>query len=102
MTVHVAKRVFRIEAEAIAGLIDRLDERFDQVVEMLFQCKGRVAVTGLGKSGLIGRKIAATFSSTGTPAFFLHAGDALHGDLGVLTRGDILVAISSSGETEEL
>jgi arabinose-5-phosphate isomerase len=102
MTVHVAKRVFRIEAEAIAGLIDRLDGRFDQVVEMLFQCKGRVAVTGLGKSGLIGRKIAATFSSTGTPAFFLHAGDALHGDLGVLTRGDILVAISSSGETEEL
>lgn len=102
MTVHVAKRVFRIESEAIAGLIDRLDERFDQVVEMLFHCKGRVAVTGLGKSGLIGRKIAATFSSTGTPAFFLHAGDALHGDLGVLTTGDILVALSSSGETEEL
>jgi arabinose-5-phosphate isomerase len=102
MTVDVAKRVFRIESEAIAGLIDRLDDRFDQVVEMLFACKGRVAVTGLGKSGLIGRKVAATFSSTGTPAFFLHASEALHGDLGVLATGDVLLAISSSGETEEL
>jgi arabinose-5-phosphate isomerase len=94
--------VLRIEADAIAGLIDRLDSRFEQAVELLFACKGRVAVTGLGKSGLIGRKIAATFSSTGTPAFFLHASEALHGDLGVLATGDVLVAISSSGETEEL
>jgi arabinose-5-phosphate isomerase len=102
MSLDTAKRVLRIEADAIAGLIDRLDARFDQAVELLFSCKGRVAVTGLGKSGLIGRKIAATFSSTGTPAFFLHASEALHGDLGVLTTGDVLLAISSSGETEEL
>lgn len=101
-SLDAARRVLRIESEAIAGLIDRLDERFDQAVEVLFACKGRVAVTGLGKSGLIGRKIAATFSSTGTPAFFLHTSEALHGDLGVLTGGDVLLAISSSGETEEL
>ena len=97
-----AKRVLRIEAEAVAGLIDRLDERFEKVVELLYACKGRVVVTGLGKSGLIGRKIAATFSSTGTPSFFLHAAEALHGDLGMLIAEDVLVAISSSGETEEL
>lgn len=102
MSLDTAKRVLRIEAEAIEGLIERIDERFDQVVELLFGCKGRVAVTGLGKSGLIGRKIAATFCSTGTPAYFLHASEALHGDLGVLTAGDVLLAISSSGETEEL
>src|SRR5690349_1177212 len=102
MSLETAKRVLRIEAEAIADLIDRLDGRFEQAVELLFGCKGRVAVTGMGKSGLIGRKIAATFCSTGTPAYFLHASEALHGDLGVLTAGDVLVAISSSGETEEL
>jgi len=102
MSLETAKRVLRIEAEAISGLIDRLDGRFEQVVELLFSCKGRVAVTGMGKSGLIGRKIAATFCSTGTPAYFLHASEALHGDLGVLTAGDVLLAISSSGETEEL
>jgi len=97
-----AKRVLRIESEAIASLIDRLDERFDKAVELLFECKGRVVVTGIGKSGLIGRKIAATFSSTGTPSFFLHASEALHGDLGVLAAGDVLLTITSSGETEEL
>jgi arabinose-5-phosphate isomerase len=97
-----ARRVLRIEAEAIAGLVDRLDARFDRAVELLYACKGRVVVTGLGKSGLIGRKIAATFSSTGTPSLFLHAADALHGDLGTLTGADVLLAISSSGETEEL
>jgi arabinose-5-phosphate isomerase len=102
MSLVTAKRVLRIEAEAIAGLIDRLDERFEKAVEFLYACKGRVVVTGLGKSGLIGRKLAATFSSTGTPSFFLHAGEALHGDLGMLTSDDVLVAISSSGETEEL
>ena len=102
MSLATAKRVLRIEAEAIAGLIDRLDERFEKAVELLYACKGRVVVTGLGKSGLIGRKLAATFSSTGTPSFFLHAGEALHGDLGMLTSDDVLVAISSSGETEEL
>jgi arabinose-5-phosphate isomerase len=97
-----AKRVLRIESEAIAGLSERLDERFEKAVELLFECKGRVVVTGLGKSGLIGRKIAATFASTGTPSFFLHASEALHGDLGVLATDDVLLAISSSGETEEL
>jgi arabinose-5-phosphate isomerase len=97
-----AKRVLRIESEAIAGLIDRLDGRFEKAVELIFSCKGRVVVTGLGKSGLIGRKIAATFSSTGTPSIFLHAAEALHGDLGILTANDVLLAISSSGETEEL
>jgi len=97
-----AKRVLRIEAEAIAGLIERLDEQFEKAVELLFACKGRVVVTGLGKSGLIGRKISATFSSTGTPSIFLHAADALHGDLGTLTADDVMLAISASGETSEL
>jgi arabinose-5-phosphate isomerase len=97
-----AKRVLRIEADAIAGLIDRLDERFEKAVELLYACKGRVVVTGIGKSGLIGRKISATFSSTGTPSIFLHAADALHGDLGALAADDVLLAISASGETDEL
>jgi arabinose-5-phosphate isomerase len=97
-----AKRVLQIEANAIAGLIDRLDERFERAVELLFACKGRVVVTGLGKSGLIGRKISATLASTGTPSLFLHAAEALHGDLGMLMSDDVLLAISQSGETEEL
>jgi arabinose-5-phosphate isomerase len=102
MSLETAKRVLRVESEAIAGLIARLDARFEKAVELLHACKGRVVVTGLGKSGLVGRKIAATFASTGTPALFLHAGEALHGDLGMLAAGDVLLAISSSGETGEL
>jgi arabinose-5-phosphate isomerase len=102
MSLETAKRVLRIEAEAIAGLIERLDERFEQAVELLYGCKGRVVVTGMGKSGLIGRKIAATFASTGTPSLFLHAAEAAHGDLGMLVAEDVVVAISASGETEEL
>ncbi len=102
MSLTTAKRVLRIESEAIAGLIARLDERFEKAVELLYDCKGRVVVTGLGKSGLIGRKTAATFASIGTPSLFLHASEALHGDLGMLTGDDVLVAISSSGETQEL
>ena len=102
VSVPTAKRVLQIEAEAIRGLIDRLDERFENAVELLYSCKGRVVVAGLGKSGLIGRKIAATFSSTGTPSMFLHAAEALHGDLGMLAAGDVLLTISTSGETEEL
>jgi arabinose-5-phosphate isomerase len=102
MSLATAKRVLRIESEAIAGLIARLDERFENAVELLYACKGRVVVTGLGKSGLIGRKTAATFASIGTPSLFLHASEALHGDLGMLTGDDVLLAISSSGETEEL
>jgi arabinose-5-phosphate isomerase len=102
MSLETAKRVLRVESEAIAGLIERLDARFEKAVELLHACKGRVVVTGLGKSGLVGRKIAATFASTGTPALFLHAGEALHGDLGMLTAGDVMLAISTSGETAEL
>jgi arabinose-5-phosphate isomerase len=97
-----AKRVLQIEADAIAGLIERLDQNFERAVEVLFACKGRVVVTGLGKSGLIGRKISATLASTGTPSLFLHAAEALHGDLGMLTSDDVLLSISQSGETEEL
>jgi arabinose-5-phosphate isomerase len=102
MSLATAKRVLRIESEAIAGLIAHLDERFEKAVELLYNCKGRVVVTGLGKSGLIGRKTAATFASIGTPSLFLHASEALHGDLGMLTGDDVLLAISSSGETQEL
>ncbi len=102
MSLETAKRVLRVESEAIASLIDRLDARFEKSVELLHGCKGRVVVTGLGKSGLVGRKLAATFASTGTPALFLHTGEALHGDLGMLTAGDVMLAISSSGETAEL
>jgi arabinose-5-phosphate isomerase len=102
MSLETAKRVLRVESEAIAGLIERLDARFEKAVELLHACKGRVVVTGLGKSGLVGRKISATFASTGTPALFLHTGEALHGDLGMLTAGDVMLAISTSGETAEL
>jgi arabinose-5-phosphate isomerase len=102
MAIESAKRVFKVESEAIAGLVERLDARFEKAVDILYGCKGRAVVTGLGKSGLIGRKVAATFSSMGTPSLFLHAADALHGDLGMLAAGDVLVAISSSGETQEL
>jgi arabinose-5-phosphate isomerase len=102
MAIESAKRVFQVESEAIIGLIERLDARFEKAVDILYGCKGRAVVTGLGKSGLIGRKVAATFSSMGTPSLFLHAADALHGDLGMLAAGDVLVAISASGETQEL
>ena len=102
MAIESATRVFQVESEAIVGLIERLDARFEKAVDILYGCKGRAVVTGLGKSGLIGRKVAATFSSMGTPSLFLHAADALHGDLGMLAAGDVLIAISSSGETQEL
>jgi arabinose-5-phosphate isomerase len=102
MAIEGAKRVFQVEAEAIAGLAEHLDARFEKAVDIIYGCKGRAVVTGLGKSGLIGRKVAATFASMGTPSLFLHAADALHGDLGMLAAGDVLVAISSSGETQEL
>ncbi|MHB8641149.1 MAG: SIS domain-containing protein, partial [Candidatus Acidiferrales bacterium] len=101
-SLAAAQRVLRIEADAIAGLIERLDERFERAVEMIFECRGRVVVTGMGKSGLIGRKISATLASTGTPSVFLHAAEALHGDLGMLMREDVALAVSQSGETEEL
>jgi arabinose-5-phosphate isomerase len=97
-----AKQVLRTEADAILDLIGRIGADFERAVEILYGCKGRVVITGLGKSGLIGRKIAATLSSTGTPSLFMHAAEALHGDLGVIAGGDALVAISASGETDEL
>lgn len=102
MSIESARRVLRIEAQAIEDMIARLDERFDRAVELLFACKGRVVVMGMGKSGLIGRKVAATLSSTGTPALFLHPAEALHGDLGTLMREDAVLAISYSGESEEI
>ncbi len=97
-----AKRVLRIEADAVAALINRIDERFEQAVQMILDCEGRVVVTGMGKSGLIGKKIAATLASTGTPALFLHPAEGIHGDLGMVTRGDTVIALSNSGETEEI
>jgi arabinose-5-phosphate isomerase len=100
------ENVVRIEAEALRALADRLAgpmaDAFSQAVELLYRCGGRVVVTGLGKSGLVARKIAATLSSTGTPALFLHPAEALHGDLGMLVPGDLVIALSSSGETEEI
>lgn len=100
--LDLPRRVLQTEADAILGVRDRLDSRFTRAVSLLLACRGRVIVSGMGKSGIIAQKIAATFSSTGTPAFFLHPSDALHGDLGVLTPGDVVVALSYSGETEEL
>ena len=102
MSLETARRVLKIEAQAIEDVLARLDASFEKAVELLFGCKGRVVVTGMGKSGLIGRKISATLSSTGTPSFFLHAAEALHGDLGMLARGDAMLAVSYGGETEEI
>jgi arabinose-5-phosphate isomerase len=102
MSLETARRVLKIEAQAIEDVLARLDASFEKAVELLFRCKGRVVVTGMGKSGLIGRKISATLSSTGTPSFFLHAAEALHGDLGMLARGDAMLAVSYGGETEEI
>jgi arabinose-5-phosphate isomerase len=97
-----AREVLEVEAKGILSLCAQLDENFVKAVELLYECRGKVVVTGLGKSGIICRKIAATFSSTGTPSFFLHAGDGAHGDLGMIMKDDILLAVSNSGETEEV
>ena len=103
---HVGEKVVRIEAEALRALADRLAgpmaADFDRALDLMFGCHGRVVVTGMGKSGLIARKIAATLSSTGSPALYLHPVDALHGDLGMIVRGDVVLALSASGETEEI
>jgi arabinose-5-phosphate isomerase len=99
---RLAERVLRIEAEAILGVIPKLDQRFERAVELLHRCAGRVIVTGMGKSGLVGRKIAATLASTGTPAFFLHPAEGVHGDIGMVARGDVVLALSNSGETDEM
>jgi arabinose-5-phosphate isomerase len=101
-SLELARKVLRIEAAAILGLVDRLDGGFEQALQLLFECRGRVIVTGMGKSGIICRKIAATLSSTGTSAFFLHPAEAIHGDLGAIREDDVVLALSHSGETEEL
>ena len=102
MSLEIARKVLEIEAKTIGDLVGRLDERFVRAIEIIYSCRGRVVLTGMGKSGIIGQKISATFSSTGTPSFFLHPAEAIHGDLGRLVAGDVVVALSYSGETEEL
>ncbi|MDQ3069765.1 MAG: KpsF/GutQ family sugar-phosphate isomerase [Acidobacteriota bacterium] len=101
-TLDIARRVLNTEAAAIKALTERLDARFEAAIELLVACQGRVIVTGMGKSGIICRKIAATLSSTGTSAFFLHPAEAIHGDLGMVQPADVVIALSHSGETEEL
>ena len=98
----LAARVLTLEAEAILALVPRLDGRFDDAVSLLERCRGRVIVTGMGKSGIIARKIAATLAATGTPAHFLHPAEGVHGDLGMVVRGDVVVVLSNSGETDEI
>src|SRR5467141_441943 len=103
---HVGENVVRIEAEALRALADRIAgpmaAAFDRAVDLMDACRGRVVVTGMGKSGIIARKIAATLSSIGTPDLFMHPVDAVHGDLGMVVRGDVVLALSASGETEEI
>jgi arabinose-5-phosphate isomerase len=100
--IEEAKRVLRVEANSILELAERIGENFSQAVELLYYCKGRVVLMGMGKSGLVGRKIASTFASTGTPAFFLHPAEGVNGDFGMLAKDDVVMAISNSGETREL
>lgn len=101
-TLRLARQTFDIEAQALLGLKDRLGEAFPEVVRAILNCSARLVVTGMGKSGHVGRKIAATLSSTGTPSFFVHPAEAVHGDLGMLKPGDVVLAISNSGESDEL
>ena len=100
--MQIARRTLRLEAEAILDMEKRLDEEFLNAIDILYSCEGRVVITGMGKSGIIGKKISSTLASTGTPSLFLHPAEGVHGDLGMLVKGDVVVAISSSGETEEL
>jgi arabinose-5-phosphate isomerase len=100
--LELAQRVLRIEADAVSALIERIDDEFLAAMNLILACKGRVIVSGMGKSGHIARKIAATLASTGTPAYFVHPAEASHGDLGMITRDDVLIALSNSGESEEL
>lgn len=102
LSLDAARQTLRQEAEAVAALVARLDSEFVAVVEKIFACDHRVVVSGLGKSGIIGRKIAATLASTGTPTIFVHAAEALHGDSGMVSRGDVVIALSASGETAEV
>jgi arabinose-5-phosphate isomerase len=100
--IATGKRVLKIESDSISALINRIDETFARVVDLIDCCSSHIIVTGMGKSGIIGKKIAATFSSIGKPALFLHAAEGSHGDVGLISRGDVVIAISNSGETEEI
>ena len=102
MVIEKAKQVLKIESEAIQALINRIDDTFVKTVELLDKCKGRVVITGIGKSGIVGKKISATLASIGVPSIFLHAADGTHGDLGMITSNDMVIAISNSGESEEI
>ena len=102
MSVERAKRVLKIEADAIRCLMDKIDENFERAVELIYHCRGKVVVMGVGKSGIIAKKIASTLASTGTPAFFLHPVEGMHGDLGMLAKGDVVMILSNSGETDEI
>ncbi|MCK4727954.1 MAG: SIS domain-containing protein, partial [Desulfobacterales bacterium] len=102
MVLKQAKEVLQIEAEGILGVVDRLDNNFVKMVDLIYACKGRVILTGIGKSGIVGRKIVATLNSTGTPSLFLHPVEAMHGDLGMVSADDVVITLSSSGETDEL
>lgn len=97
-----ARQVLRMEAEAVLEQVERIDEHFKAAVEMILACPGRTVITGMGKSGIIGRKMAATLASTGTPSFYLHPAEGIHGDLGMVTEGDVVIALSNSGETGEV
>ena len=97
-----ARRVIQVEADALQAMAERIDDSFEHAVELVLASKGRVVVSGMGKSGLVGQKIASTMASTGTPALFLHPAEGIHGDLGMIMTGDVVIAISNSGETEEM
>ena len=101
MFIEEAKKVIELEIEALRCLLDKIDENFERAAELIKECAGRVVITGVGKSGHVGRKSAATFASTGTPAFFMHATEGVHGDLGMITKEDLVIVISYSGETAE-
>ncbi len=100
--LEIAKNVLRIEIEGIENVCSKLNSNFAKAVELLFKCRGRVVITGMGKSGIVGKKIASTLASTGTPAFFLHPAEGVHGDLGMISKDDLVIAISNSGETDEV
>ena len=100
--INEAKKILRIEASAVEALISRIDESFVEAIDIMYSCSGKVVVTGMGKSGIIGKKIAATLASTGTPALFLNPAEGSHGDVGMVSKGDVVLAISNSGDTEEI
>lgn len=102
MNLEIAREIIQRESKAISKLAEKLDNNFEKAIELIYDCKGRVIITGIGKSGIIGRKITATFNSTGTPAVFMHPSEAIHGDLGILRKEDVIMIISKSGDTDEI